>query len=325
MLDYRKISHINSYINNIIAAVFFSAISMNTNVFSADGQKPLGDMYINTVTSAVLMFQRNQIGDVGATALASNRTLNTLRLANNYQISKRARAASAQMAKNEVMTNLLVDERSSWLMMDAAQASSENPRFKKVGQQHKGERKQMAAIVQRPAIPPVVQGYETIYQRFLKGILIYRPQEESDVGRIDMPIAALTNPLEGIFDLSQCGDIGKYLSISTGYRKAKKAENANKVEIWIAPRFLIQKELATTAGHFREIEGKWAKDALVGIFWTWGGWKNLSGYDYLTSQNMENLSKSNLYGNWQKSIAGSARWRVAALLYDGKKFHLCFT
>ena len=108
-------------------------------------------------------------------------------------------------------------------------------------------------MIERPirvAIPEVACGYEEVYERFLKGKLIYKPQEGSDVGRIDLPIAALANPLEGTFDLSKCGDAGNYFSISTGYRKQKIAKNESKVEIWFAPRFLIEKELKTTASHF---------------------------------------------------------------------------
>ncbi|MBL8677229.1 MAG: hypothetical protein JNJ47_07430, partial [Alphaproteobacteria bacterium] len=85
-------------------------------------------------------------------------------------------------------------------------------------------------------MPGIARGHEGVYERFLRGILVYRPQEGSDVGMIEMPIADLANPLEGIFDLSRCGDAGNYLSIATGYRKGKKAENANKVEVWLAPR-----------------------------------------------------------------------------------------
>jgi hypothetical protein len=145
-------------------------------------------------------------------------------------------------------------------------------------------------------IPEVARGYEAIYQRFLKGVLIYRPYGDgNDTGRINLPIAALGNPLEGVFDLSGCGDAGEYLSIATGYRKGKKAENANKVEIWLAPRFLIERNLKATSGHFQEIMGGWdGAAAPVGIFWTWGGWDNLGYYDYLTTNNMETLGSENL-------------------------------
>jgi len=119
-----------------------------------------------------------------------------------------------------------------------------------------------------------------IYQRFLKGVLIYRPQKGSDVGRVDMPIASLANPLEGTFDLSRCGDIGKYLSISTGYRKEKKAENASKVEIWIVPQFLIKSALGTTAHHLAAVN-KRAHRAEAYILWTRGDWDDLTWYDYL--------------------------------------------
>jgi hypothetical protein len=144
--------------------------------------------------------------------------------------------------------------------------------------------------------------YEQIYQRFLKGILVYRPNGKSDVGRIDLPIASLVNPLEGTFDLSQCGYADKYLSISTGYRKEKKAENKDKVEIWITPRFLIEKEIQSTANHFKGIfPAKWTNNYPIGIIWTWGDWDWLDDYDFLTNLSMDSISDNNLYETWQLS------------------------
>jgi len=122
------------------------------------------------------------------------------------------------------------------------------------------------------------------YQRFLKGILVYKPNQGSDVGRVDLPIAALENPLEDTFDLSHCGDMGKHLSISTGYRRGKKVENVNKIEIWLTPRFLVEKEINGSVQHYQEIfPSKWPENVPVGIFWVWGGWDNMKLYDYLTS------------------------------------------
>lgn len=137
--------------------------------------------------------------------------------------------------------------------------------------------------------------------------MIYRPQKGSDVGRIDLPIAALANPLEGTFDLSMCGDVGKYLRISTGYRKRKIAENAGKLEIWFAPRFLIEKELKTTAAHFNEVFGCWCASVPVGIFWTWGGWNDLSYFDYLTRQSLGDLGSSALYIKWMDAHTTTRR------------------
>ena len=134
------------------------------------------------------------------------------------------------------------------------------------------------------AIPEVARGYEEIYEKFLKGVLVYRPNKGSDVGRIDLPIAALSNPLGGTFDLSNCGDTGKYLSISTGYRKGYNPDNKNKVEIWFAPWFLVDKEKShlPTDHHMREILKTWKPEqAPIGIFWTWGGWSGVHALDYV--------------------------------------------
>jgi len=138
-------------------------------------------------------------------------------------------------------------------------------------------------------------GHGEIIKRFLKGVLIYKPYEDHDVRRIELPIASLRNPFEGTFDLSRCGDAGKFLSISTGYRKMKKVANGKKVEIWLVPRFLIEKELTTTAAHFQDIFSTWEKSTPVGIFWTSGYENNLEYYDYHISENLDKLSTNNLY------------------------------
>jgi hypothetical protein len=144
-------------------------------------------------------------------------------------------------------------------------------------------------------IPDIARGSEDIYIRFLSGKLIYKPDPNSDNGRIELPIRALTNPLEGTFDLSQCGDTGQSLSIATGYRKAQKDENTNKTEIWLTPRFLVERNLATTAAHFRPIMSAWNEEAApVGIIWNLGNWE-LNLFDYVTTHSFEQLSDEQLY------------------------------
>jgi GTP-binding protein EngB required for normal cell division len=159
----------------------------------------------------------------------------------------------------------------------------------------------------RLTVPPVARGYETIYERFLKGTLVYTPRGlnglSNPAGMMTLPIKELANPLEGTFDLSRCGDTGKYLSIATGYRKGKKPENTNKVEIWFAPRFLIEKELNGTAAHFKPIIENWKQEVSVGMFWTWGGWDSMLDYDYLTTENIGNLSKIDLYKSLYSPIS----------------------
>jgi hypothetical protein len=154
---------------------------------------------------------------------------------------------------------------------------------------------------------PIAQEHEVIYQKFLKGILVYRPDLGSDKGSIKMPIRDIANPetLEGTFNLSGCGDIGQYLSISTGYRKEKKAENANKLEIWLTPRFLSNKwqfldnipwYLKNNPPEF--LSNKWDAAVDVGIFWSWGAWDDLSLFYYLVTKPFDVLFSSNLYEKW---------------------------
>lgn len=136
---------------------------------------------------------------------------------------------------------------------------------------------------------------EETCKRFLNGKLSYRPNKDNDIGKIELCIRDLANPLKGTFDLSKCGDSRDYLSISTGYKEKNTPGKPEKIEIWFALKFLIGSELSTTAGHFQPIYGSWNDSAPIGIFWTWGGWDSLYSYEYLTSKDMDNLSKNDLY------------------------------
>ncbi len=160
---------------------------------------------------------------------------------------------------------------------------------------------------------------DAIYHRFLEGVLIYRPDPNSDVGKVEFRISDFENPLEGTFDLSRCGDTWQYLSIATGYRKKSVFHNKNKVEIWIAPRFLIEKNLSGPASYFKPIMGGWgAQKAPVGLIFNWGGWDGSLGnrhYDYLTTESMDQLSNGeNFYSKWcsatpKPSIVMHNSWR----------------
>jgi hypothetical protein len=150
---------------------------------------------------------------------------------------------------------------------------------------------------------------------FCNGEVVYRPDPNNDEGMIRLRISDLAHPLEGTFDLSTCGDTGKYLSISTGYRKEKIAENANKVEIWFACRKFIGQELKEgRAQQFAGIFSKWKPGAPVGIFWTWGNDDSLGWFDYLTNCSNLTLTSKNLYENWFAGVmggrAGTEGWLV---------------
>jgi hypothetical protein len=118
-----------------------------------------------------------------------------------------------------------------------------------------------------------------VLKKIYNGKLIYTDPETEKT--TELLIADLYHPLEGEFKLP--GDAGNYLSIYMGYRKGKNSKNAEKVEIWFAPRFLIAKDLDTTASHFKPIMDNWKPEqAPVGIFFTWGGCDNFDTYYALT-------------------------------------------
>jgi hypothetical protein len=128
-------------------------------------------------------------------------------------------------------------------------------------------------------VPQLAEGYEDIYFRFLKGKLVYTPNKDNDEGRKEFPIASLANPLEGTFDLSGCGESAAHLQISTGFRTRVAPANANKLEVWIVPQFVLQKDprakafndfLQTLPDH---------RNKPFAILFTWGGWDDLSGHD----------------------------------------------
>jgi hypothetical protein len=173
------------------------------------------------------------------------------------------------------------------------------------------------------AIPEIARGYEDIYRRFLGGKLIYT--DPSSKAKKELPIRALANPLEGTFDLSGCGDTGQYLSIATGYRKAQRPENARKVEIWLAPWFLVNKNLSASAKHLQPIMGSWdAGAAPVGLFWSYGGWGN-ENYDYLVSESLDLLGSEDLWEKVKKAGPGRARHTVMASGVPWhRRFHVSF-
>lgn len=161
-------------------------------------------------------------------------------------------------------------------------------------------------VVNDIVIPEIARGCEEVYRRFVMGKLIYKPDPNSNNGKIKFSFRLLANSLEETFDLSQCGDSGQHLSISIGYRKCKNAENANKnkVEIWLAPRFLIEKNLGTTASHYQPIMADWnAAVAPVGVFWDWGTWDNLGWFDYLTSNSFDQVGDNDLHEKWRRATS----------------------
>lgn len=147
-----------------------------------------------------------------------------------------------------------------------------------------------AGITEQPErieIPISAKGNEALYDLFMRGSLIYRPNEGSTDGQIVMPIHDIANPntLEGTFDLSRCGGAGKYLSISTGFRRGNIVSNANKIEVWIVPKFMAEQNINGSARYLKPVMNGWS--ASYGIFFTWGNWDSLDWYNYDTKKSLK--------------------------------------
>ncbi len=171
-----------------------------------------------------------------------------------------------------------------------------------------------------------------VMERFLRGTLIYRPNPDSDEGKVELPIRDLPNPFEGEFDLSECGDMVQRLSINTGYRTESRTEkiedkSGNKLQTWIVPHSVIKKDLITTAAHFQRMMKEWDPDiAPVGLVWTRGRWnKNLEWFDFLTEQDLDELGNNNLFQKLSRArcwgnVANAGRYEAEDIMHFKFRF-----
>lgn len=142
---------------------------------------------------------------------------------------------------------------------------------------------------------------------FCQGALIYRKGTSE---QIIFPISALENPLNSAFDLSICnGKEDHYLSIRTGYPKEKEVypysafgHGFNRIEIWVCPRFLIEREVTSSLN----LTKKWPPHKWIGIFWSWSGergqdqGKSLVPYRGRTA-NYADINNKTLHQIWMDS------------------------
>jgi|JI61114C2RNA_FD_contig_51_405928_length_1070_multi_2_in_0_out_0_1 hypothetical protein len=143
-----------------------------------------------------------------------------------------------------------------------------------------------------------------IFDKFYNGKLIYRQNPNSDNGKIELLISGLNHPFKGEFDLSNFGDIEKNLSINMGYRNRVKKKNKERIEIWLSPWFLIEKNINTTTKDINNIFPKeLSLTSPIVIFWTLGKWDRLDSYDFLTKKNLSEISQLNLHNNEERDGA----------------------
>jgi hypothetical protein len=130
--------------------------------------------------------------------------------------------------------------------------------------------------------------------------LIYLPDPAGESDKIDIPFSSLVNPARGEFSLLNCGNLGRFISINTGYKQRYQEQNAQKLEIFIALRGLVEKDLEGPAAHLKPIWHKWSPSCPIGVFYSLGYSKNLNEYDYFMR---ESLNDMNLYTCWHQALS----------------------
>ncbi len=115
---------------------------------------------------------------------------------------------------------------------------------------------------------------EAIFQIFSKAKLVYKPDQNSDKGKIELLFSEFANPFNDTFDLSKCGNANEYIRITTSPSAFLAVEdtygNSFKTIVLIAPHFLINKYKynSTTPKHFEQTLQNWNKaEVPFGIFY----------------------------------------------------------
>lgn len=150
-------------------------------------------------------------------------------------------------------------------------------------------------LTRKPYTPVLAMGHEAAWEEFLKGSLVYKPRLDSDEGKVVIPLRG-HNPIDGAFDLWGMGDVGRYVSIYIGYKKARMPGNEGKIEVWVTPRFMFQER----GEGAEEIVAGW--DYPLGIFWTWGD-DEKGAFDFMGRREILGDERNSLRDLWDRTRA----------------------
>lgn len=143
-------------------------------------------------------------------------------------------------------------------------------------------------LMERPIetrVPSFAIGHEDVYQRFIKGKLIFDNTKGQESKFL------LDKFSEGEFNLRKLKTtfndvsytVSNHIRIKIGFRK--QVEREAKLTIWLTPKFLLE----------RQPDHPWNKvdwnSNDVGIFWTWGFY-DIGSFEYQTSKNFNNKEYS---------------------------------
>ena len=124
----------------------------------------------------------------------------------------------------------------------------------------------------------------------LDGKLIYTP-DNGEKTAFNINNLLKTN---GCIDLSNeiFGDLSEYFLITTDLEEFFSInQNGKKLVMLIAPRFLIEEKIGSSAKPFEPIMDNWQEEqASIGIFWRMQSWDDSGWYKYLISNNLVQIS-----------------------------------
>jgi hypothetical protein len=155
-----------------------------------------------------------------------------------------------------------------------------------------------------PAIPKDIRTvigrtlHELSANPVLDGDLVYTDKDEKRFFKI---MSLIKN--DWCMDLSSkniFGDSSNYLLITTAPEAFFRiVDGSIRLVILIAPKFLIEEKIETTAKTFLPIMANWNEEqAPIGIFYRMERCNDLNWFDYLTTDDMLTISKNSLYENW---------------------------
>lgn len=142
-----------------------------------------------------------------------------------------------------------------------------------------------------PCVKHFADQRETAYRRYIRGVLIYKPDPYSNTGRVEFPFADVVKREQtmcGQIVLKGCGNANEYFVMCIGRRPGRWHLHKNRIEIWIAPKFATE-----GIGHYNHIQSMFASE--LAIFRTWGNWDTNEWFDYCLTEGFSSIQRKNFW------------------------------
>lgn len=142
-----------------------------------------------------------------------------------------------------------------------------------------------------PCVKTFADQRETAYRRYIRGVLIYKPDPHSNTGRVEFPFADVVRREHNMcrqIVLTGCGNANEYFIMHLGRRPGRWHLHQNRIEIWIAPKFSTE-----GIGYYNHIQSMFASE--LAIFRTWGNWDTNEWFDYCVTEDFSSIQRKNFW------------------------------